>query len=196
MHFKLDLPHPMRTYWPCILWNAWRSLFSQPDLFYFIQQLDTTSRTWKAGGLCAMQMPNYHTHTQGKKKKGKKQKKTKPHHAIHFCSIFMTLSCFCIKYKETEKNLIEENSIQKVLKVQWQVTYPRSEKNWLYFVFETGKKTDCSLNLFIFSTFSKSFASLFIADWNLFLMHSLYLKQPPCVRWLPFYKKASVLMVL
>lgn len=69
-----------------------------------------------------------HTHTR-KKKKGKKQtNKSKPHHAIHFCSIFMTLSCFCIKYKETEKNLIEENSVQKVLKVQWQVTSPRSEK--------------------------------------------------------------------
>lgn len=128
----------------------------------------------------------------------KKRNKKTPWHFISFVLSFLLYLYDNImllhKVQRDWKKGIEGNSLQKVFKVQWQVTYLESEKKLdctLYL--ETGKKTDHSLNLFLFFTFSKSFTSLFIADWNLFLMHSLYLKQALYVHCLPFYKKASVL---
>ena len=144
------------------------------DLACFLSQTCSTlysNWTFLAGELeklVASAQPR-HTH----KKKEQKPHNTSCHSFFHSCSILMTVSYFYIKYKGTEKKELREIQFKKSngRSLIWEV-----KKTWQHFAFETGEKTDHSLNLFLFSTFSKSFTSLLIVDWNLFIMYSRYLK--------------------
>lgn len=126
MHFKSHLPHPMRIQWLYTLWNAWSSLFSQPDLFYFVQQPDTPGRRTRSWWpMCHADAQPPHAY----KKKRNKNRNASHHSFFHSCSIFMTISCFYIKYKGNEKKELREIQFKKYLKSNGR-SLLRSEKNF------------------------------------------------------------------
>lgn len=118
------------------LWIRRSSLFSQPDLFYFVQYLDTPgSRNREAVGLCVLQMHNYQTHTKKKKTK-KPTNKHPPHTPPHNNKTLNVSLSFLLssgqyhvhKVERDWKKGVEGNSDKKLFQVHWQVTYLRSEK--------------------------------------------------------------------
>lgn len=113
MHSMLHLPLPIRIQWCYTLWSGRSSLFSQLDLFYFVQHLDTSSRrTQEAASLCVLQMHNHHTHKPKKKKK--KNKNVTLNVSLSFP--LSSWQCLLLKYKGTEKKELREIQIKNYFK--------------------------------------------------------------------------------